>query len=133
MVTEYGMSDLGPVQYEEKSEGVFLGRDYAKSKNFSDQVALEIDEQTRKIIEECYEKAKKIIKENKELIFQLSDALMQYETITKEQIESIVKTGKIKPAEEESEVSETKNDNETTEKKSSRGRKPKATDAEEEK
>ena len=133
MVTEYGMSDLGPVQYEEKSEGVFLGRDYAKSKNFSDQVALEIDEQTRKIIEECYDKAKKIIKENKELIFQLSDALMQYETITKEQIESIVKTGKIKPAEEESEVSETKNDNETTEKKSSRGRKPKATDAEEEK
>lgn len=133
MVTEYGMSDLGPVQYEEKSEGVFLGRDYAKSKNFSDQVALEIDEQTRKIIEECYEKAKKIIKENKELIFQLSDALMQYETITKEQIESIVKTGKIKPVEEESEVSEAKNDNETTEKKSSRGRKPKATDAEEEK
>ena len=133
MVTEYGMSELGPVQYEEKSEGVFLGRDYAKSKNFSDQVALEIDEQTRKIIEECYDKAKKIIKENKELIFQLSDALMQYETITKEQIESIVKTGKIKPAEEESEVSETKNDNETTEKKSSRGRKPKATDAEEEK
>ncbi len=133
MVTEYGMSDLGPVQYEEKSEGVFLGRDYAKSKNFSDQVALEIDEQTRKIIEECYEKAKKIIKENKELIFQLSDALMQYETITKEQIESIVKTGKIKPVEEESEVSEAKSDNETTEKKSSRGRKPKATDAEEEK
>ena len=68
MVTEYGMSELGPVQYEEKSEGVFLGRDYAKSKNFSDQVALEIDQQTRKIIEECYDKAKKIIKENKELI-----------------------------------------------------------------
>ena len=133
MVTEYGMSELGPVQYEEKSEGVFLGRDYAKSKNFSDQVALEIDEQTRKIIEECYDKAKKIIKENKELIFQLSDALMKYETITKEQIESIVKTGKIKHVEEESEVSEAKSDNETTEKKSSRGRKPKATDAEEEK
>ncbi len=133
MVTEYGMSELGPVQYEEKSEGVFLGRDYAKSKNFSDQVALEIDEQTRKIIEECYDKAKKIIKENKELIFQLSDALMKYETITKEQIESIVKTGKIKPEEDETEASETKNDNETTEKKSSRGRKPKATETDEEK
>ena len=101
MVTEYGMSELGPVQYEEKSEGVFLGRDYTKSKNFSDQVALEIDQQTRKIIEECYEKAKKIIKDNKDLIFKLSDALMEYETITKEQIESIVKTGKIKPIEEE--------------------------------
>ena len=101
MVTEYGMSELGPVQYEEKSEGVFLGRDYTKSKNFSDQVALEIDQQTRKIIEECYDKAKKIIKDNKDLIFKLSDALMEYETITKEQIESIVKTGKIKPIEEE--------------------------------
>lgn len=100
MVTEYGMSDLGPVQYEEKSEGVFLGRDYAKSKNFSDQVALEIDKETRKIIEECYEKAKNIISENKDLIFKLSDALMKYETITKEQIESIVKTGEIKPVEE---------------------------------
>ena len=108
MVTEYGMSELGPVQYEEKSEGVFLGRDYTKSKNFSDQVALEIDEQTRKIIEECYEKAKKIIKENKNLIFQLSDALMQYETITKEQIESIVTTGKIKPVEESDNIEEKK-------------------------
>jgi len=101
MVTEYGMSELGPVQYEEKSEGVFLGRDYnSKSKNFSDQVALEIDQQTRKIIEDCYDKAKKIIKDNEKLIMQLSDALMEYETITKEQIESIVKTGKIKPVEE---------------------------------
>jgi len=96
MVTEYGMSELGPVQYEEKQEGVFLGRDYSKSKNFSDQVALEIDQQTRKIIEECYTKAKKIIKENKNLINLLSEALMKYETLTKEQIESIVKTGKIK-------------------------------------
>ena len=100
MVTEYGMSDLGPVQYEEKSEGVFLGRDYTKAKNFSDQVALEIDKETRKIIEECYEKAKKIIADNKDLIFKLSDALMKYETITKEQIESIVKYGEIKPDED---------------------------------
>ena len=100
MVTEYGMSDLGPVQYEEKSENVFLGRDYAKSRDFSDQVALEIDEQVRKIIESCYAKAKKIIGENKDLIFALSDALMKYETITKEQIESIVETGEIKSVEE---------------------------------
>ncbi len=119
MVTEYGMSDLGPIQYEEKSEGVFLGRDYAKSKNFSDQVALEIDEQTRKIIEECYEKAKNIVGENKDLIFQLSDALMQYETITKEQIESIVKTGKIKLVEELEENKEEKETKKTRKTKSS--------------
>ena len=95
MVTEYGMSDLGPVQYEQRSEGTFLGRDYTKTKNFSDQIALEIDKETRKIIEDCYEMAKKIIRENKDLVFLLSDALMKYETLTKEQIEEIVLTGKI--------------------------------------
>ena len=95
MVTEYGMSDLGPMQYEQKSEGVFLGRDYAKSKNFSDHVAHEIDQQTRKIIEDCYAKAKKIIKENEDLVKLLSDSLMENETLTKEQIECLVKTGKI--------------------------------------
>jgi cell division protease FtsH len=95
MVTEYGMSDLGPVQYEQKSEGAFLGRDYTKTRNFSDQVALEIDRETRKIIEECYKNAQKIIKENKDLIDLLSEALMKYETLTKEQIDEIVETGKI--------------------------------------
>ena len=95
MVTEYGMSDLGPMQYEQQSGSVFLGRDYGKSKNFSDQVALEIDRETRKIIEECYEKSKTIIKENKDLIMLLSDALMKYETLTKEQIEYIVENGNI--------------------------------------
>ncbi len=133
MVTEYGMSDLGPVQYEEKSEGVFLGRDYTKSKNFSDQVALEIDEQTRKIIEECYEKAKKIIKENKELIFQLSDALMKYETITKEQIESIVKTGKIEPEETVVTDGVEENADEKETKKTTKPKKNKPAETEEEK
>ena len=95
MVTEYGMSDLGPMQYEEQQGSVFLGRDYGKTKNFSDQVALEIDRETRKIIEECYKKAKEIIADNKALISLLSDALMKYETITKEQIEYIVKNGSI--------------------------------------
>ena len=96
MVTEYGMSDLGPMQYEQESgENVFLGRDYNKSKNYSDQVALEIDQASRKIIEECYAKAKKVLKENKELVNLLADALVENETLTKEQIESLVLTGKI--------------------------------------
>ena len=96
MVTEYGMSDLGPMQYEQESgENVFLGRDYNKSKNYSDQVALEIDQASRKIIEECYDKAKKVLKENKDLVNLLADALVENETLTKEQIESLVLTGKI--------------------------------------
>ena len=101
MVTEYGMSDLGPMQLEQKSEGVFLGRDYTKTKNFSDQVALEIDKEVRKIIENCYEEAKKVLKKNEKLVWLLSDALMENETLTKEQIESLVETGKINPNIEE--------------------------------
>ncbi len=102
MVTEYGMSDLGPMQLEEKSEGgVFLGRDYTKTKNFSDQVALEIDKEVRNIIDNCYSKAKEILKENERLVKDISEALMENETLTKEQIECIVETGKICPAEPE--------------------------------
>ena len=89
------MSKLGPMQLESKSEGVFLGRDYTKSKNFSDQVALEIDKEVRRIIEECYEEAKKILKANEELVNLISSALIKYETLTKEQIDYIVATGKI--------------------------------------
>jgi len=90
MVTQYGMSSLGPVQYEQKDENVFLGRDYNKTRNYSDTVALEIDQEARKIIFECYDKAKEIIKESEDLIFKLSEALIAKETLTKEQIDDIV-------------------------------------------
>ena len=90
MVTEYGMSDLGPVQFEHQESSVFLGRDYNKSRNFSSQVAFEIDQEQRKIINECYEKTKQIISENKELLDLIANTLLEYETITKEQIEYLV-------------------------------------------
>ncbi len=90
MVTEYGMSDLGPVQLEHQSEGVFLGRDYNKSRNFSDIVAHEIDEEIRKIVGECYKKATEILKENADLVKLIADALLERETLTKEQIEYLV-------------------------------------------
>ena len=96
MVTEYGMSDLGPIRYESNSgDNVFLGRDYNKTRNYSDKVALEIDQEARKIIIECYENAKKILKENKDLVMLLSHTLLERETITKEQIDELVRTGKI--------------------------------------
>jgi len=107
MVTEYGMSELGPMQYEESGKDVFLGRDYTKNRDFSDQVALEIDTATRKIIDECYQKAKKIITENEGLVSLLSDELMKYETLTKEQIDSLVETGEIIPENDLEEKSDT--------------------------
>ncbi len=95
MVTEYGMSDLGPIQLEEKSEGVFLGRDYNKTRDFSDQVALEIDKEVSKILEECYENAKKLLSKHETLVLLIADALMERETLTREQIKELVETGKI--------------------------------------
>ena len=93
MVTEYGMSDLGPVQFEQQEGSVFLGRDYNKSRNFSSQVAFEIDQEQRKIINECYEIAKKIISENMDLLNLIAEALLEKETITKEQIDYLVEHG----------------------------------------
>ena len=99
MVTEYGMSDLGPMQLEQQEGSVFLGRDYNKSRNFSNEVAHEIDTEMRKIIDECYKKATKIIKDNKDLLELLATTLLEYETLTKEQIDYLVENGKM-PSEE---------------------------------
>ena len=93
MVTEYGMSKLGPVQYERGSQSVFLGRDYMSEKNFSDQLALEIDHEVRNIIEECYELGKKVLIENKDLLEKIAYHLREIETLTKEDIYELVETG----------------------------------------
>ena len=95
MVTEFGMSELGPIMYEEPSENTFLGRDYNKNKNFSEIVANEIDEAMRSIINDCYAKTKKIIKENKPLLKLIAETLLEEETITKEEIDSLVENGHI--------------------------------------
>ncbi|HIT50556.1 MAG TPA: ATP-dependent zinc metalloprotease FtsH [Candidatus Pelethenecus faecipullorum] len=96
MVTEYGMSELGPVQYEQPQGSVFLGRDYLKEKNFSDQIALEIDKETRRIVEECYERARKVITENLDLLKTIADYLIKVETLTKSDIDEIEATGHLK-------------------------------------
>jgi len=95
MVTEYGMSDLGPIQYETDSGNVFLGRDYLKDKNFSDAVALEIDREVRAIITECYELARKVINEHRDLLDNIAKYLIAVETLTKTDIEEIESTGKL--------------------------------------
>jgi len=100
MVTEYGMSSLGPIQFEHQESSVFLGRDYNKSRNFSGQVAYQIDEEVRKIIDQQYEVTKKIIEENKDLLDLLANTLIEHEVITKEQIDYLVEHGKM-PTEED--------------------------------
>ena len=101
MVTEYGMSDLGPLQFEQQSGSVFLGRDYNKPQHFSNEVANEIDMEMRKIINSCHDKAREIINKNKDLLGLIANTLLEYETLTKEQIDYLVKNGKMPDEDDE--------------------------------
>nr|WP_318029456.1 hypothetical protein [Mycoplasmopsis bovis] len=105
MVTEWGMSELGPIQYEQDEGSPFLGRDYLKSAQFSAQVAHEIDIEVRNIITEAEKKAKEIIEENRELHELIKTALLEKETIVAEEIEYIAKNMKL-PSEKKEEKSE---------------------------
>ena len=91
MVTEYGMSSLGPIQYESNSGSVFLGRDYnSTQKNFSTQVAFEIDKEVRKIIDSAHEEARKILTDKKQDVVLIAKTLLEKETITAEEIQGIL-------------------------------------------
>lgn len=96
MITEYGMSEkIGPITYEKDTDKVFLGRDYGKSKNFSEAIATEIDKEVRLIVHECYDKAKVIINNNIDLLKTIAHYLLEVETLTKEDIDEIVETNKL--------------------------------------
>ena len=100
MVTEFGMSNLGPIQYEKNSGSVFLGRDYTNSqRSFSSEVGKEIDREVRRIIDECYAKAKAIIVENRATVQLIAQTLLIHETLTNEQIVHLVDKGYL-PGEE---------------------------------
>ena len=90
MVTTYGMSDLGPIQYNSGNDSVFLGRDYNSPSNASSQVAYEIDTEVRKIIESCHKNAKNIISRNREDLIKIAENLMEKETLTAEEIEDLL-------------------------------------------
>ena len=91
MVTTYGMSDLGPIQYDSGNGSVFLGRDYASPSNVSSQIAYEIDIEVRKIIDKCHADAKKILTAHKKDLIAIAEALIVNETLTAEEIDEVVK------------------------------------------
>ena len=91
MVTEWGMSDLGPIQYERNTGSVFLGRDYTNTqKNFSVDTATKIDIEIRKIIDFAHEEALRVIKENKDDVILLAKTLIDHEQITGEEIDYLM-------------------------------------------
>ena len=91
MVTLYGMSDLGPIKYNSGSENVFLGRDYNSPNNVSGQVAFEIDEEVRKIVNGCHAKAREILEAHRQELIRIAEALVEYETLTSEQIGKVIR------------------------------------------
>ena len=106
MVCEWGMSDLGPIQYERDTGSVFLGRDYTNTqKNFSVETATKIDNEIRKIIDFAHEEAIRIIKENKEDVILLAKTLMEHEQITGEEIDYLMEHRHLK-RDEKNDVSE---------------------------
>jgi cell division protease FtsH len=96
MVTKWGLSDrLGPLMYDEEDGQVFLGMSAAtQAKTFSPETARIIDEEVRRIIDECYAKAKKLLEEHVDKLHVMADSLMEYETLTADQIEDIMAGGK---------------------------------------
>ena len=123
MVTELGMSSLGTIQYEQQTGSAFLGRDYANTrKSFSGQVAYEIDQEVRKIIDGCYNRAKEVINANKELLTKIAEALLEKEVITSEEIYEIA--GMKDPMSEETEKVEAKAEEATVEVKVEKVKEP---------
>src|SRR5258705_12957621 len=98
MVTQWGMSDrLGMVQYGADDEFVFLGREMARAKVYSENTAEEIDGEVKRIIDEAYKTAKDIITTNRDKLELIAKSLLEYETLDGAQVEEIVRTGKFTP------------------------------------
>ena len=98
MVCQYGMSDkLGAVQYGNDDEYVFLGREIARPKIYSESTAREIDEEIKRIIDDAYKTAQQIILNSRDKLELIANALLEYETLDRVQVEEIIKTGKFTP------------------------------------
>jgi cell division protease FtsH len=90
MVTQYGMSSkLGPVQFGQKDEMVFLGREISEQRNYSDEIAYEIDKEVRQIIDRAYARAKSVLSENKAKLVAIAELLVQRETLEADEFESL--------------------------------------------
>lgn len=90
MITEYGMSDeLGPMTFGTKHDEVFIGKDLARSRNYSEEVAAAIDREIRKIIESCYNRAEELLKENIDKLHRVAQTLLEKEKLSGEEFEEV--------------------------------------------
>lgn len=101
MICEYGMSpELGPMTFGHRQDQVFLGRDIGRGKDYSEEVAAKIDKEIRKFIDEAYQKTESLLNENMDKLHLIADALIERETLEGEEIDQLMKYGKILSKEE---------------------------------
>ena len=101
MICEYGMSEkIGPVTFGHRQDQVFLGRDIARDKDYSEEVAAEIDKEVRAFLDDAYAATEKLLNENMDKLHLIAEALIERETLEKEEIADIVKHGRILTKEE---------------------------------
>ena len=90
MVTQYGFSEkIGLIDYGSNNDEVFIGRDLAHARTYGENVAGEIDAEVKRIIDECYIKAKELIMENKEVLDSCAELLIKKEKVTREEFEKL--------------------------------------------
>lgn len=107
MVTRYGFSEsLGLVNYDSDDDEVFIGRDLAHTRSFSEEIARSIDEEVKRIIEDCYDKAKKLLTDNIQVLHGCADLLLEKERITREEFESLFEADEVTANSIEAEVVE---------------------------
>ena len=111
MVCQWGMSEkLGPLAFGQKAEQIFLGREFAQHKDYSEQTAMLIDQEIRRFVTEAYERAKKILTENMDTLHALAQALLERETLVEKEIDAIIAGDVPDTAEAEAKEEETKPD-----------------------
>jgi cell division protease FtsH len=98
MVTQWGMSEkLGPISFGEREEQIFLGREIQQHQDYSEETAQVIDEEVTRIISECYDRAKKILEDNLDILHSMAKALLERETLGREEIELLLKRESLPP------------------------------------
>jgi len=93
MVCDWGMSDLGPVSFGKREEQIFLGREIAQHRDFSEATAIRIDEQIRKLVDEGYQTAKRLIEENRDAVVRITDALLEREILDGNEVKVLLAGG----------------------------------------
>lgn len=98
MVTQWGMSErLGPISFGEREEQIFLGREIQQHQDYSERTAEQIDEEVKEIVTHCYDRAKKILEDKVEVLHQMAHALLERETLDREEIDLLLKGEALPP------------------------------------